>query len=90
VNTNYDFKVSYKTNDDEGRKKKAVPFGQHMAQQADADDDGFEVVKGKERKARKVQRDNSSSDDDQDVKITRGDARGTRGRGGFFKNSAKN
>jgi len=41
VNTNYDFKVSYKTNDDEGKEKKAVPFGQHIAQQAADDDDDF-------------------------------------------------
>ena len=62
VKTNYDFKVSYKTNDDEGgankkqakNRDKGVPFGQHMDAKVE-DDDGFEIVRNKDRK-RKVQR----------------------------------
>ena len=98
VKTNYDFKVSYKTNDEDGagnrkpkNRDKGVPFGEHMAAKVE-DDDGFEIVRNKDRK-RKVKREASSSSegDQAGTKITRGDARGSRGgRGGYFKNSSKN
>jgi hypothetical protein len=94
----YDFSVSFKTpatGEQKERKprEKGVPFEKHIAAKVD-DDDGFEVVKGKnERKQRKPNR-NHSSDSDKEpgdgTKITRGDARGARGgRGGFFKNSKR-
>lgn len=102
VKTNYGFAVSYKTTEPgfipgEGGKErkpreKGVPFGQHMAAKAD-DDEGFEVVKEKERKPmRKFNHNDSDSEEapSDGTKITRGDARAPRGgRGGFFKNSTK-
>lgn len=101
VKVNYDFAVSYKTAFVPGElgkerkpREKGVPFGEHMAKKAEDNDDEFEVVKEKERKPRKFN--HNDSDDEQPsanadgTKITRGDARATRGgRGGFFKNSAK-
>jgi hypothetical protein len=67
------------------------------AQNMNNDDEGFEIVRNKERKPRTFNRDNSSDSDggpSDGTKITRGDTRGTRGdarggRGGFFKNSTK-
>jgi hypothetical protein len=99
VKTTYDFKVSYvSSNQGEQRerkpKDKGVPFEKHMAAaKADNDEDGFEVVKGKnERKPRQQKRaDSSDSNEGQTdgTKITRGDTRGQRGGRGFFKNSSK-
>jgi hypothetical protein len=100
VKVNYDFKsnVSYPTQgagENKERKPRAVPFEKHMAQSnAAEDDEGFEIVKNKERKPRKQNHGDSSDSNggpSDGTKITRGDTRGTRGgRGGFFKNSTKN
>jgi hypothetical protein len=98
-NTNYDFKVSYNTSNPGEQKvgkprEKGVPFERHMAEKAEDEDEGFEVVKDiKARKQRMFKRSDDSSDSEDapsdGTKITRGDTR-TRGtRGGFFKNSKR-
>ena len=56
VKVNYDFKsnVSYPgAGEKKDRKPKAVPFENHMANQANEDEDGFEIVRNKDRKPRK-------------------------------------
>jgi len=100
VKTNYGFAVSYKTAHDgekgEGGEKrerkprdKGVPFGQHDKDANDSEDEGFMVIKGRERKA-KVAKDGSSSDEEGGFEVKRGGDRGRGGRGGgFFKNSSK-
>ena len=101
VKVNYDFSsnVTYNTsnpgeNKDRKPKDKGVPFEKHMANQNNQDDDeGFEIVRNKERKPKTFNRDASSGSEEapsDGTKITRGDTRAPRGgRGGFFKNSTK-
>jgi len=103
VKTNYGFAVSYKTEYDgekgEGGEKRerkprdrGVPFGQHEKDaNNDSEDEGFMVIKGRERKA-KVAKDGSSSEEEGCFEVKRGGDRGRGGGGrggGFFKNSSK-
>ena len=100
VRPSYDFKVSYKTSHDdqekgENRERKqynkdkgvSLSDFNKKAQEND-DEDGFQIIRGRERKQKTTNNDDSL-DEENGVEIKRGADR-NRGRGGgFFKNSNK-
>jgi len=52
-------------------------------------DDEFQIVRGRERKQKISNGDTSEEEADGGFEVKRGNDRGNRGRGGFFKNSSK-
>lgn len=96
VRPSYDFKVSYKTSyddkDENGEKRerrqprdKGVDIDTFNKKDDAEDDDEFQFVTGRVKRAPKE----ANNDDSDEDKMKRGDDQPNHGRGGFFKNSKK-